>query len=136
MNRPLRAGVHPGVRIRTRGLPDVPINALERMASQARLDDVLLGQHRSGGVFPRVACRAFRVAGPRRASRHRVDLVTKDAILPDPEALAEAILRLLADEKLRHRMGLEGRRVVETRFSVSQMVEHTLAVYDEVLQRA
>lgn len=53
----------------------------------------------------------------------------------DAEALTEAILKLVADHDLRRQMGAEGRRAVETRFPVSQMVERTLAVYERVLRR-
>jgi glycosyltransferase involved in cell wall biosynthesis len=47
----------------------------------------------------------------------------------DPEALAAATLRLLADAGLRRRLGGEGRRTVETRFTAARMVEGTAAVY-------
>ena len=52
----------------------------------------------------------------------------------DPEALAEAILRLLADPALRHRLGAAARQAVKERFSASVMVDRTLAVYEELLR--
>jgi glycosyltransferase involved in cell wall biosynthesis len=53
----------------------------------------------------------------------------------DSRALAEAINRLLEDESLRTRMGIEGRRRVEREFTKERMVRETLKLYDEVLSR-
>ena len=50
-------------------------------------------------------------------------------------ALAEAILRLLTDESLRHRMGEAGLAPVRERFNVERMVDETLAVYARVAGR-
>ena len=52
----------------------------------------------------------------------------------DPAAMASAIVRLLADQPLRTRMGEAGRRRVEQRFSVETMVRNTLRVYERVLR--
>ena len=49
----------------------------------------------------------------------------------DPGAIASAIRRLRADEDLRHRMGCEGRKRVEQRFSWRLAAKQTLAVYEE-----
>lgn len=54
----------------------------------------------------------------------------------DAAALAEAILKLLADPGLRQRMGEAGRRSVETRFSLPTMIDQTEAFYGECLARA
>jgi len=51
----------------------------------------------------------------------------------DSEALAGAINRLLEDEKLRTRMGIEGRRRVEREFTKERMAWGTLKLYEEVL---
>ena len=51
----------------------------------------------------------------------------------DPKALAQAILRLLRDPKLRTTMGRNGRKRVEERFSVEAMVTRTEALYQEAL---
>jgi len=51
----------------------------------------------------------------------------------DPRALAEAINGLLDDEKLRTRMGTEGRRRVEKEFTKERMARETLKLYEEVL---
>jgi len=51
----------------------------------------------------------------------------------NPRALAEAINGLLDDEKLRTRMGTEGRRRVEKEFTKERMAWETLKLYEEVL---
>jgi rhamnosyl/mannosyltransferase len=51
------------------------------------------------------------------------------------KALAKAINRLLEDEKLRARMGVEGRRRVEKEFTKERMAQGTLKLYEEVLAR-
>jgi len=53
----------------------------------------------------------------------------------DSRALAGAINRLLEDESLRTRMGIEGRRRVEREFTKERMARETLKLYDEVLSR-
>ena len=47
----------------------------------------------------------------------------------DDRALADAIVRLLKDEQLRHRMGAAGLALAHSRFSAERMVADTLAVY-------
>lgn len=53
----------------------------------------------------------------------------------DPQALADALSRMIADAGLRQRCVAAGRRQVETHCHVEQMVEGTLAVYEECLTR-
>ena len=53
----------------------------------------------------------------------------------DPRALAEAIGQLLRDEALRERLVVAARAEVESRYSLTQMVESTLEVYEECLAR-
>jgi glycosyltransferase involved in cell wall biosynthesis len=50
----------------------------------------------------------------------------------DHEKLAQALCELLRDDELRRRLGAEGRRVFERRFSAERMVAETLRVYDEL----
>ena len=54
----------------------------------------------------------------------------------DPAALATAIARLLADPRLRQRIGEAGYRTVAERFSIDAQVRRIEAVYDEELARA
>jgi glycosyltransferase involved in cell wall biosynthesis len=52
-----------------------------------------------------------------------------------PEALADAIERLIRDPALRERFAAESRRIVEARFSLDQVLAATLALYDRLLTR-
>ncbi len=51
----------------------------------------------------------------------------------DPQALVEAITRLLRDEDLRRRLGEAGKERVRTEFSSERMVEQVAALYEELL---
>lgn len=50
----------------------------------------------------------------------------------EPELIRAAVLRLLADEGLAARLGAAGRRMVESEFTVTRMVERTMTAYCEV----
>jgi glycosyltransferase involved in cell wall biosynthesis len=52
----------------------------------------------------------------------------------DPDALAAALRRLLADADLRRRMGDAGYERVRERFSADAMTGRVLEIYDEVLR--
>jgi glycosyltransferase involved in cell wall biosynthesis len=54
----------------------------------------------------------------------------------DPAALADAIVELVRDPALRHRLGEAGRRTVADRFSIDAQVRAIQTVYDEELARA
>lgn len=51
----------------------------------------------------------------------------------DPNALANAIERLLGDKHLREQMGAAGRNRVKTVFSVTKMADQTIALYRSLL---
>lgn len=52
----------------------------------------------------------------------------------DVHALANALERLLSDERLRARMGRRGRQLVESEFAIDIVTRKTLQVYEELLQ--
>jgi glycosyltransferase involved in cell wall biosynthesis len=54
---------------------------------------------------------------------------------PNGKEFSVAMLRLVADEGLRKRLGEAGRREVEERFSAARMVERTIQVYEDVLKK-
>jgi lipopolysaccharide heptosyltransferase II len=92
--------------------------------------------------FGRVVVEAKAVGRPVVASRlgalaELVDDGHSGLLVPagDPEALAQALARLIHDEALRARCVEAGRREVETQWTVEQMAQRTLAVYDECLGR-
>jgi len=51
----------------------------------------------------------------------------------DPDALAEALQRLIADPGLRRRMGQAGRKKALKEFTPDRMLHKTEKVYEEVL---
>jgi len=51
----------------------------------------------------------------------------------DPRALAEGIIALLRDRDTARRMGQAGRKRVEEKFSVEEMVKRTQEVYEGVV---
>lgn len=51
----------------------------------------------------------------------------------DPEALSDAVLKVLTDPELAHRLSVNGRRKVEEKFSLEKMAQETLRVYQEAL---
>jgi len=92
--------------------------------------------------FGRVVVEAKAVGRPVVASRigALAELVADGAsglLVPagDPEALAQALARLITDNALRARCVDAGRREVEAQWTADQMVERTLAVYDECVTR-
>ena len=54
---------------------------------------------------------------------------------PDGKQFAAAMLRFLADTKLRQNLGAAGQLEIEQRFSAGRMVENTIRVYEEVLRK-
>jgi len=52
----------------------------------------------------------------------------------DPDALADALRRLLDDPDLRRRMGEAGRRRVAADFTAERMADRVLAVYERVVR--
>lgn len=52
----------------------------------------------------------------------------------NPAAIAEAVIRLLRDKALAHRIAKAGQETVRKRFSVEQQIESTESIYREVMQ--
>jgi glycosyltransferase involved in cell wall biosynthesis len=66
-----------------------------------------------------------------------IDGVTGFLIPPEnPEALAEAIMRLLRDPTRSKRMGLAGQGIVAQRFTTDAMMNQIKATYDRLLSEA
>jgi len=51
----------------------------------------------------------------------------------NPEALADAIEKLLNDEALRSEMGGKGRKLVEREFGIEKIIEETISLYQRIL---
>ncbi|MDD5114888.1 MAG: glycosyltransferase family 4 protein [Methylobacter sp.] len=73
------------------------------------------------------------VPGCREIVRHNENGLLVPA--KDPQALAVALNRLLNDAELRESMGKRGRAMVEAEFSTEYVVEQTLQLYKELLER-
>jgi L-malate glycosyltransferase len=54
---------------------------------------------------------------------------------PEPGLISAAMLRLLGEDSFRMRLGGEARRNVKQRFSAKRMVDRTIQVYEDVLQK-
>jgi len=54
---------------------------------------------------------------------------------PDKREFAAAMLRLMADAALRKKLSESGRREVQERFSAARMVDRTIQVYEDVLEK-
>ncbi len=101
-------------------------------------DMVVLPSYREG--LPRVLVEAAAMGKPLVATdvpgcREVVQPGENGFLVPprDPVALADAIVRLLADPALRAQFGLAGRRLAEERFSDQQVVAAILGLYADLL---
>ena len=57
------------------------------------------------------------------------------ALPRDSTSLAEQILAMLQDDALRTRLGMNGRRLIESHYSLGRMLERLEVVYRRVLQQ-
>lgn len=103
----------------------------------AALDVYVLASHREG--FPRSAMEAAAMALPVvatdiRGCRQVVDHERTGLLVPtrDPGRLADAIGRLVSEADLRHRLGQAAREKAERDFDQQQVIERTLATYEEL----
>jgi len=79
------------------------------------------------------ACISTRVSAiPEVVADGRSGLLVEPA---NPRALADAILRLLANPSLRDRMGVEGRRIVLERFDIHHNISQLQTLYCHILGR-
>lgn len=105
----------------------------------SRLDLLVLATTQQEG-FGRVIIEAFAsgVAVVATSVGGVLDIITsgKNGILvppEDPKAMAEAILKILKNDKLRFSLIREARKTVQTKFSLDNMVKETLRVYEEAV---
>src|SRR6266852_5357086 len=78
-----------------------------------------LSQHRKRGALGEVV------------DHERTALIAE----PNSKEFAAMMLRLINDEALRKNLSEAGRSEVEQRFSADRMVENTIRVYEDVLQK-
>lgn len=104
------------------------------------MDLYVLASHREG--FPRSAMEAAAmglpiVATDIRGCREVVDDGVTGLLVPrgNPDALAAAIARLGSDPVLRARLGAAGREKARRAFDQRRVIDTTLAVYEQLLDR-
>ena len=78
-----------------------------------------------------MACVCVDAPGLRNIAQDGVNAVV---VPPDPTAVADAIQRLLSDDKLRRRLGEASRRFVVERFSMAKVLDADMAVLEEAIQ--
>lgn len=119
---------------RLEGVVDIlgHVDGMESVLDQA--DIVVLPSYREG--TPKVLLEAAAMSKPIVATdvpgcREIVRDGENGLLVPpkDPQALAQAILKLLDDRNLARQMGATGRRIVEGEFCVNKVVDGTLKVY-------
>lgn len=71
------------------------------------------------------------VPGSRDIARAGVNALLAPA--EAPQALADALERLIRDRAMREKFGAESRRIAESEFSLDQVLSATLALYDRLL---
>ncbi|MEA2309428.1 MAG: hypothetical protein QOI65_1714, partial [Thermoleophilaceae bacterium] len=112
----------------------------ERVAAMLQRSDVLLHASLSEGlptvVLEAMACGlpvvATDVGGTREAVRDGVEgFITPPR---DPRAAAEALRRLWRDRSLRERMGRAGRERVEAEFTLEQLTDQWVELYERVVR--
>ena len=54
----------------------------------------------------------------------------------DKSAMGSALLRLVDDREMRHRFGARGQELFDTRFTLDQSIDRTVALYEGLLTRS
>lgn len=92
-------------------------------------------------ILPRAILQAFATGTPAVVARTgSIDEIVKDGengiLVPvhDPDALAEALIKLLRQPELRHKMGQAAKESVSSKYTIETMVRSTEAVYHELIQ--
>jgi glycosyltransferase involved in cell wall biosynthesis len=94
-----------------------------------------LGECLSTVVLEAMCCGAAVVATDVGGIREQLDEDTGVIVPPrDSAALARAICALLADRDRRHRLGEAARQKARTQFSVRQMIDRHVRLYEELLE--
>jgi glycosyltransferase involved in cell wall biosynthesis len=94
-----------------------------------------LGECLSTVVLEAMCCGAAVIATDVGGIREQLDAQTGVIVPPrDSAALARAICALLADRDRRHRLGEAARRKAHAQFSVRQMIDRHVRLYEELLE--
>jgi phosphatidyl-myo-inositol alpha-mannosyltransferase len=128
-------------RIPEEGIDSLGFIPQEQLTEELLSAKAMAAPSLGGESFGMVLTRAFACATPVVASdiEGYRDVMTPETGLSvppgDPTALADALAELLADEDRRCRLGLAARRLVEDRYSWTEIGRRLLRVYERVLGR-
>jgi glycosyltransferase involved in cell wall biosynthesis len=94
-----------------------------------------LGECLSTVVLEAMCCGAAVVATDVGGIREQLDEDTGVIVPPrDSDALARAVCMLLSDADQRRRLGQAARRKAHAQFSVRQMIDRHVRLYEEILE--
>ena len=115
--------------------PKAPAALAQLYSSAAVVVSPSLGECLSTVVLEAMCCGAAVVATDVGGIREQLDEDTGVIVPPrDSGALTRAICALLADAGRRHRLGQAARRKAHAQFSVRQMIDRHLRLYEELLE--
>jgi len=113
--------------------PRTPAHLAQLYSSAAVVVSPSLGECLSTVVLEAMCCGAAVVATDVGGVREQLDPDTGIIVPPrDPVALAEAVCTLLADARLRRRLGDAARLKAHAQFSVPKMIDRHIRLYEEV----
>jgi phosphatidylinositol alpha-mannosyltransferase len=130
------------LRVSEDGIDVLGFLSQERLTEELLAAKVLAAPSLGGESFGMVLTRAFACATPAVASDipgYR-DVLTAEAgvaVPPgEPDALANALITLLEDERRRERLGQAARRLAEERYSWDEIARSLVRIYERALGRA
>jgi len=113
--------------------PRTPADLAQLYSTAAVVVSPSLGECLSTVVLEAMSCGAAVVATDVGGIREQLDPDTGIIVPPrDPVALAEAVCTLLADARLRRRLGDAARLKAHAQFSVPKMIDRHIRLYEEL----
>ena len=108
-----------------------------KLAALADCDLIVLPSHSESfgmAVVEAMACRLPVVISNQVGINHEVAKAQAGLVVPcQAEALADALMRLIGDADLRRRLGANGQRLVQKRFSLEVTTQLLIELYDQVM---
>ncbi|HVM17434.1 MAG TPA: glycosyltransferase family 4 protein [Gaiellaceae bacterium] len=127
------------LRLRGDGIDVLGFLSQEELTRELSTAKALVAPSLGGESFGMVLTRAFACATPAVASDipgYR-EVMTRDTAVAcppgEPDALADAVVALLADEERRARLGAAARRLAEERYAWRHVASRLVAIYESAL---